>query len=986
MEFIIGLENDKRFGLIAKTYLIDKQKNKGFYPIKFQINTINFQKTQQLLNEQQIKIYRLTQEYNDDNIYTIFKSGKTKNKNKFFSALTNNDIENRIRPFIEKYLSDIIHIARKANVDVYKKNTHGYIDKDDRIELFNENAEALFSISKNDDGTNYGLSVRQNNQDISLYKKPYSVITNNPCSIIIQNKLHVFSNINFKKLLPFFDKHLISIPAKLEKKWFETFAFPTIKNHPVIASGFEIEEIRPSIKPVLELTEDIANQTVLALKFQYDNNVFDAGKGDKYHVDMEIFGDTFHFTKFKRNTDLENDMSDYLHTLGLTKNKFSFFIPGTEKPALPDTENSLHTVLAWLKDNNTKLLKKGFAIKQNHFERNYCFPLCKIIAKTEDYNDWFDIKAKVQIGDYMFPFVKLKRYILNDIRELQLPDGSYFLLPAEWFVKYKDIFRFGEAGNDKLRIQKHHFTLLQDEKETIGEKYGEKLKKLSKEINMHKIQVPETLDSVLRDYQKEGFNWMYMLHKHNFGGCLADDMGLGKTVQTLALILKIKNETDTIEVKKPDFSKGHQLNLFNNPDISDQGHETMQVKPVFLIVLPISLVHNWHNEIQKFTPQLDIYKHVGLSRTTQMTEFYNYDVILTTYGVVRNDCEELRKIEFYYIILDESQYIKNPSSKVYKSVIKLKSHNKLVLTGTPIENSLSDLWAQVNFLNRGLLGNYHFFRNEFIQPIEKYKDESKENKLQTIIQPFLIRRTKHQVAKELPQKSEQILYCDMTGEQADYYEREKSCMRNFILEKMENNSKTTNMHVLEGLSKLRQIANHPAMIDDTYDNESGKFNEICNCIDNLILEGHKVLIFSSYKKHLKLVQQYLEENGLRFSLLTGETRNREKEIYDFQNDEDNRVFLLQIKAGGFGLNLTAADYVMILDPWWNPAVEEQAINRAHRIGQDKNVMIYRFISVNTVEAKIQALKSRKASLAQSIIKPNTILNKLSKEQIIEFFS
>jgi SNF2 family DNA or RNA helicase len=382
-----------------------------------------------------------------------------------------------------------------------------------------------------------------------------------------------------------------------------------------------------------------------------------------------------------------------------------------------------------------------------------------------------------------------------------------------------------------------------------------------------------------------------------------------------------------------------------------------------------------------------VYKYIGINRTQDIDELYDYDIILTSYGIVRNDFEKLGKLQFYYLILDESQHIKNPSSKTYKAVNELAAKNRLVLTGTPIENSLSDLWAQLNFLNKGLLGTYNFFKNEFIYPVEKYKDDRKKVKLQTIITPFLLRRTKYQVAKELPDKTEQIIYCEMTEDQKAYYESEKSKVRNSLIENLEEEGRENpTMKILEGLSVLRQTANHPVMVDDSYKGDSGKFEEIIDYIHSIISEEHKVLVFSSYKKHLRLLSDYFKRENWNFLLLTGETRDREKVVNEFQKNEENRIFLIQIKAGGVGLNLTAADYVLILDPWWNPAVEDQAVNRVHRIGQYKNVMVYRFISVGTVEEKIQNLQSKKARLAETFVTPSEGIKNLSKQQILELFS
>ncbi|MCD4806064.1 MAG: DEAD/DEAH box helicase, partial [Methanococcoides sp.] len=344
------------------------------------------------------------------------------------------------------------------------------------------------------------------------------------------------------------------------------------------------------------------------------------------------------------------------------------------------------------------------------------------------------------------------------------------------------------------------------------------------------------------------------------------------------------------------------------------------------------------NEIKRFAPKLKVTKYRGNNRHKKIEKFGNYDVILAGYATVRNDIELLQKIELLYVILDESQFIKNSNSKTYKAVLKLDSEYKLVLTGTPVENSLSDLWSQMNFINSGMLGDKNFFIQTFQNPVEKGHDELQGQKLKNIINPFILRRTKNEVAKDLPPLTEQIVYCGLDDEQKSFYETEKSKMRNKFIEMIETGKKKSlSFEILSALNKLRQISNHPVMIDEKYKGESGKYNEILRSIESLTSENHKVLIFSSFVKHLNLFAEYFNNENIKYSMLTGKTKNREEVISEFQSVNENKIFLISIKAGGTGLNLTEADYVFIIDPWWNPAVEKQAVNRAHRIGQDKKV-------------------------------------------------
>jgi len=318
--------------------------------------------------------------------------------------------------------------------------------------------------------------------------------------------------------------------------------------------------------------------------------------------------------------------------------------------------------------------------------------------------------------------------------------------------------------------------------------------------------------------------------------------------------------------------------------------------------------------------------------------------------------------------------------------MSIKARQRLVLTGTPLENSLSDLWSQMNFLNKGLLGSYNFFKQNYQTPIENRSDTKAEDKLQLLIRPFILRRTKNEVARDLPPLTESVMYCPMTPEQQKAYEREKSIVRNSIMASIEANGvNNSSIIILQGLTRLRQLSNHPLMVKDIGDVGSGKFSEIFLALSNILAEDHKVLIFSSFVTHLELLKQQIEEIGWKYSLLTGKTNNREEVINNFQNDPENRIFLISLKAGGVGLNLTSADYVFIVDPWWNPAAENQAISRAHRIGQEKNVFVYRFITENSIEEKIQNLKDRKSALADKFINSNNPFKVITKEEIALLF-
>ena len=466
--------------------------------------------------------------------------------------------------------------------------------------------------------------------------------------------------------------------------------------------------------------------------------------------------------------------------------------------------------------------------------------------------------------------------------------------------------------------------------------------------------MPKGFKGKLRPYQKAGYNWMRFLSEYNFGGCLADDMGLGKTVQTLAVL----------------------------------EHERGAENGTSLLIMPTSLVYNWEMEAKKFTPKMKILNYTGTNRQKNPEKFGLYDLVITSYGTARIDAEILSQYFFNYIILDEAQIIKNPSSIVTKSVNQLKSRKRLLLTGTPIENTTMDLWSEMNFANEGLLGGQNFFKKEFLHPIERKKDEEKYTKLYRLIKPFVMRRHKSQVASELPEKIEKVMYIDMTSEQKAKYEEIKSSYRNEILEHIETTGvKGSQFMLLKGLTELRQLANHPVLLEEKYEHSAGKFDEVIRSLENATAEGHKILVFSQFVKHLTLFRKELDDKGFDYAYLDGGTKDRKKEVNKFQNSKDVQIFLISLKAGGLGLNLTAADYVFILDPWWNPAIEAQAVDRAHRIGQENKVMVYKFITRGTVEEKILALQQSKKELADTLITTEeSFMKKLSKDDITNLLS
>jgi superfamily II DNA or RNA helicase len=577
--------------------------------------------------------------------------------------------------------------------------------------------------------------------------------------------------------------------------------------------------------------------------------------------------------------------------------------------------------------------------------------------------DWFDAKVEIEFGEQRVGIDEIKNALLNKQSFVQLTDGTLGILPDEWLKRYSLLFKVGDGRNNQLRLSKYHMSVIdelyenRDEKELSFE-LDEKYERLKEFKNIPETAAPVHLKDILRPYQVSGFQWLNYLNDVGWGGILADDMGLGKTVQALSMLHHYREINGGLQA---------------------------------LVVCPTTLIYNWRNEVQKFSPTLSFHIHHGSIRSRDAEELKKHHIIITTYGTLRSDIQLLLKINFDYVVLDESQAIKNPASKVTKAASLLNAKNRLCMSGTPLQNNTFDIFAQMNFLNPGLLGNMEFFRNEFATPIDKFGEQEQKEHLRKLLFPFILRRTKEQVAKDLPDKTETILFCEMEKEQRKVYEAYRNSYREKILGTIDQQGiGKSQLTILQGLMKLRQICDSPAILneDEKYPNHSIKLDELAREIEENI-GNHKALIFSQFLGMLALIKQKLVEDGIPFEYFDGSTSapDREKAIQNFQNNDECRVFLISLKAGGVGLNLTAADYVYIVDPWWNPAVEQQAIDRTHRIGQTKNIFAYRMICVDTIEDKILELQERKRKLASELIADDaSFVKALSKSDVEYLFS
>lgn len=962
--FALILLQHRLWGYVIIPYIIQKESNQGYYRLSECLSPYPGADTLGSLSAEERELVKIINEYSDKILYKLFS--KDKSVKDFLEKVTPDKFDGFIRPYIERRLFKCFSIARIENIPVYfRKKKAGTLHPEDKILLCDENAEPVFKFDKGIEQSFYSLSLEYKGKMVDLRNETIEILCNTPCIIKDDNRLIFVSDIDGSKLKPFFTRDSIIIPLKSELKYFSGFVLNTINNFKVENSGFDIIEITPAKESLLRVETALNGKTVLTLQFDYEGNKIYSNEPSSTFTIFENQSGKFIFKNYKRDFLWEKKCIESLAGMGFFSEDDIHFVTAENGS---DHSGDFYAILEVINSNYSDIIDSGFRLS-SALSGNYNLRPVDLEISSQIINDWFDIRAIVKIDQWSIPFSHFRKNILEGIREFILPDKSIAILPDTWFSKYKNIFEFGKTTDESLRVHKQHFSLLPDAFNEEGKAVYGRLEKLLIPDNIPTVTSPAGLNCTMRQYQEEGLNWLSFLQKSGLGGCLADDMGLGKTIQTLALL----------QYNKENIQSSHTINEGESDLFSGSTPGLTS-----LIVVPASLIYNWEHEIRRFVPGMTVYSYKGNQRKKNTTYFHNYDIILSSYHTVRQDIDMISSFSFHYIILDESQVIKNPASMLYRTVTRLLSEYKLVLTGTPVENSLTDLWTQLNFVNPGLLGDLAFFRREFARPIEKMGDEEKEEKLRKIIKPFILRRTKEKVAPDLPPVSEQTVYCNMTDEQFRVYDEEKSSVRNSILKSISSSgSEKTAIVVLQGLMKLRQLSNHPLLTNDDYDSGSGKFETVLQDMESVMSEGHKILVFSSFVKHLELYAEELRKKRIRFAMLTGASTDREKIVNSFQLDPENKIFLISLKAGGVGLNLTAADYVFILDPWWNPASEMQALNRAHRIGQDKNVFVYRYITSDTIEEKILRLQEKKSKLADIFISSSNPLKEIDIHEILE---
>jgi non-specific serine/threonine protein kinase len=858
-------------------------------------------------------------------------------------------------------IHEFLSLLSSANSPIYLGSTIEPLQKN--LQILLGPAEVRLQLDREQNGLRISAAIYVQDQAYPLNTGAVQIVSYNPFLLLVEDTILEITDENQIELLKNFSESTqIFISDNEVPEFLDKYYLPLAQSTKLSGEAVSWENIEAEPAKRIYLSEG-KGELQAQLKFSYgDFEVSYDSRFPEYKVLRKP--DSWTLVKVVRKPGFEENAYQQLSTnlFGLKKSPFApqpgiFVLRSRTNPI----DFLLHTI--------PLLIQHGYEVfgeeklKSNRVNRHQP----TIAFKVSSGIDWFDVKLAVNFGETEVSIKEIRKLFKRNEKFIKLSDGTIGEIPAEWLERYRHLFAFGEETNEGIRLGKHHITLLDQIIEKQGDaivdegfrKQQEKIKSYIEKgfegIKPHLI--PTTFKGELRPYQKAGFDWLYFLHDLGFGGCLADDMGLGKTIQALAFFQSIYE---------------------NN----------IPAGKASLVVVPRSLLANWQREASKFSPGLKVLEYFESDRPKDISVFDEYHLVFTTYGVLLRDINELRTYPFYYVLLDESQLIKNPQAQTAKAARLLQSSHKLVLTGTPIENSTLELWSQFAFLNPGLLGNLEYFKNEFSGPIERRNDDQALEFLRKLVFPFILRRTKEQVAPELPPRTEKLLYSDMEPAQRKLYNRTKEYYRALLVGMAESDGVNgTRMKILEGLLRLRQISNHPSLFDHHFRGESGKFELLIETLETLRAEGHKSLIFSQFVQMLSLVRKALDERHIPYTYLDGQTQNRQEQVDKFQEDPGIPFFLISLKAGGLGLNLTAADYVIHIDPWWNPAVEMQATDRTHRIGQEKPVIVYKLITRESVEEKILQLQDKKKELVDQIITSEANFFKdISVEDIKVLFS
>lgn len=816
-----------------------------------------------------------------------------------------------------------------------------------QVQVYAGNPITHIAFRRTEKGIVFQMNIEAAGKRLPLFCASFTNILNEPAWFIINRTLYHAEELKSSLVQTFTRKRYVEIARNYEKEYLRKFIAPIAQKAGslVEAEGFEYH-ISQSLTGIslLPLRHLFSGQWGFRVEFRYDGWTCSPVTAEKRKTTLKFDDqDEPHIIQVRRNIKQENASLQELTILGLQREEDNFWVH-------PEHQG-LESLIAWMKEQNLSALAKGISMEPTIGDKKIFIGEYQIRKKVSEENDWFQIKTEIRAGEFTIPFIALGPYLLQRNPYYPLPDGTFFYIPDEWMERYPVLFETGKTANGILKVSSRMKGMLAEDDVITGPR--------SQETETVKFNVPKGLEISLRPYQEEGVLWMTHWHNKGSGALLADDMGLGKTLQVITFLLNLKEKREA-----PSADDQVQLTLFEDP-LAVQG------KIKALVIVPASLVYNWQREIARFAPGLKVYIHGGIHRTKNRLPVDAADITITSYHTARHDIDWLEEIWFDCIVLDEAQYIKNPGTQLHETCMRLRSHFRLALTGTPVENSLKDLWSIMQFTDPLVLGNWEKFNRVFADPIHSGTQPERLEDLKSILKPFILRRTRGMVATELPEMIKQVQYVEMTEHQKELYEKERSSARNEILDKLMGAGNQNTTHVFNALLKLRQIANHPSLAGKE-STESGKYDYVKEEIITLAAGNHKILLFSQFERHLDIYSRFLDDMQMTYGYITGKvgSKQRMQIVQQFENDDNMRVLLMTLRTGGVGLNLVAADYVLMLDPWWNPAAEEQAFARAHRIGQTKNVFVKKYITAGSIEENILRLQEKRSRIAGDILAGN----------------
>jgi len=898
------------------------------------------------------KLTELCADLQLENLYVRYANRKLFRQQKDFWESKDPLLMQHVKAMADKKLLHAIILAKRLDIPViYAPTEQSPLHVDERLQI-DETTKVtpVMNFSRDGQGTRYVLQLRLDDCFIITPSAQRLVVLGyKPGFFILDGRVLLLDEgFSAKLLLPFVSKTMVQIPPHLEKDYFHRFILKNVSKAEIIATGFDIDDTNEQPSTQLMVERSLAGEPLLTLRFRYGDMDYAMDSKLNGRVQLQDTGDGFRFIRSMRNLEKERQAVEAVRRTGAALSDGGYL-----------QFRTMAGLIDWLRQYGPQLRQQGIEVVQPS-ECVYYIGMFSVEQNDMWQGDWLQTNVTVVLdeGRLRIPFRDLRDTILRGEQDYILPTGERLLIPQEWLQRYSNLLLTGQPFGKGFR---RHRSQLNEELRMKNEKSI---------LNLSSPPLPPSLkNATLRPYQLTGYEWLWQNFMAQTGCCLADEMGLGKTLQTIALLLKYKEVAKDAPCSIPPtgmlFSEEEMRGTSHYaPFLSEALAEARIPYYTSLVVAPASVTHNWMNELQRFAPSLLVCNYTGdtSTRRVKRTTLTKWDVVVTTYRTLLNDIEQLAPLQFGIVVFDESQAFKTPSSQIHQAVCRLTSLHRLALSGTPVENNLDELWSLMSVLNSNLLGSHRAFQQNFVAPIARQMEQQRAEVLQRLIAPYFLKRTKDQVLSDLPERQDEVVVCPMTENQAVLYAEELSKARNeYLLLQNPNSGLQLSNHnsqftILNSLQRLRHIANG-----------EGKMQVVFERLESLRGTHHKALLFSEYVTLLETVGGEMEQRGWSYELLTGQTQRREQVINHFQNDTDCQFFLISLKAGGVGLNLTAADYVFVLDPWWNLAAEEQAIARSHRIGQHQPVFVYRFVSENTLEQQILTLQERKQTLIDSVM-------------------